>query len=466
MLRRALVWLGLYALPLAPGAAALPLRQAAPPKGKTPVTIPKRTVPVPKPAPEPEIGAVPEFPIATLAVEGNVRYPAPAILHLAGLKPGDRASKPAFEAARDRLLATGAFDSVGYRYFTAPDGRSYEAVFQVVESGPLYPFRLDGIPGDAGELTAFLRAKDPLYGPQLAATSPRISQYAAWIQEFAQTRGLKGTVVGKVEADAPGELTIIFRPEGNPPVVADVTFRGNLVVPSQVLKPAILGVALGVPFQEGRFRQLLDNSLRPIYEARGRLTVEFPKIAATPSADVRGLNVEVTVNEGEVFQLGELQLLGPGIPEAELRRVADFRSGDVANFQAVEEGIERMRRLLRRNGYLAAVLTPKRTLHLAEKRVDLTVEIQPGDQYHFRRLKVEGLDIQSEPVIRKMWALAPGDPMNPDYPEIFLKRIEADQVFDNLKTTRSELRLDAETRAADVVLLFGKAAETRPILKK
>jgi outer membrane protein assembly factor BamA len=453
----------ILALLLAGGAQSPPARSANAPK--TRMTPPKKPVPKPKPVPEAAVGELREYPIATLKVEGNSHYPEAAIVRLSGLKAGDTANKPVFEAARDRLLATGAFDSVGYRYFTASDGQSYEAVFQIVESGPLYPFRAEDLPFPSAELDRHVAAKDLLHNRQLPATRARIALYSSWIQELAASKGFGGTVLGKVEADGPGQLAIVFRPGGSVPVIADVTFRGNTAVPSSALKPAILGVAIGVPFQEGRFRQLLETSIRPVYESRGRLNVRFPRVTATPSAGVKGLNIEVILEEGDVFQLGEVRLRGAGVSQSQLLRAADFKPGDLANIQAIQEGVERMRNSLRRDGFLMAVVTPERTLVPEAKKVDLLVDVETGDRFQFGRLLIEGLDIHSEPVIRKMWVLKPGDPFNPDYPGLFLQRVEEERIFENLKATNSEVKLDPSQKTAEVRLLFGKAAEKKSILR-
>lgn len=41
--------------------------------------------------------------------------------------------KAGFESARERLLATGAFDTVGYSYAPDPNGKGYAATIQVTE---------------------------------------------------------------------------------------------------------------------------------------------------------------------------------------------------------------------------------------------------------------------------------------------------------------------------------------------
>jgi outer membrane protein assembly factor BamA len=427
----------------------------------------KPAQPAKEAAPAAAPGELKEFPVSALSVEGNRAYPVDAILRVAQVKIGDPARKDLFEAARDRLLATGAFDSVGYRYFTASDGVSYEAVFQLEEAFPMYPFRVEDLPAGVPDVQKWLRDNDPLSGPKIPATRIKIERYASLIQQLAGKAGFSGQITGKVEADAPEKLLIVFRPAGVSPVVAEVRFQGNQAIPETVLRQAILGVALGVRFQEARFRQLLETSVRPVYEERGRLGVSFGEVKTERSTQVNGLNVRVTLTEGPIFELGEIKLAGPdGLREAELMAAAALKPGEAANMTAVQEGIERMRQSLRRAGYMMAVLTPERTLDADAKRVRIKILADPGSLYAFRRLLVRGLDIETEPVIRKLWTMKEGQPFNPDYPDQFLQRVRDGGIFDNLGKTRSSIAIHQAEKTVDVTLEFGGAAERQSILKK
>ena len=70
------------------------------------------------------------------------------MLAVAGLKVGQMAGKEDFEAARDRLVATGMFETVGYKFAPGGDRNGYAASFQVVEAQPAYPIQFDdlGVP--------------------------------------------------------------------------------------------------------------------------------------------------------------------------------------------------------------------------------------------------------------------------------------------------------------------------------
>jgi outer membrane protein assembly factor BamA len=78
-------------------------------------------------------------------------------------------------------------------------------------------------------------------------------------------------------ASTPGEFVILFRPARSDPAVAEIAFEGNQAIPTSALQNAIAEVAVGLPYKEEAFRQCLDSSIRPLYDARGRIRVEFTK---------------------------------------------------------------------------------------------------------------------------------------------------------------------------------------------
>src|SRR5450631_1009331 len=97
-----------------------------------PTRAPAKKGAVPK-KPAPAEVAPSKWPVETLTVEGNRKYTREQVLTVAGLKVGQLAGKADFEAARDRLSATGAFETVGYKFAPGTNGQGYVASFQVTE---------------------------------------------------------------------------------------------------------------------------------------------------------------------------------------------------------------------------------------------------------------------------------------------------------------------------------------------
>ncbi|MCS6952104.1 MAG: POTRA domain-containing protein [Bryobacterales bacterium] len=396
-----------------------------------------------------------KWPLESLAVEGNRRYTRDQIASLTGLELGQAVGREEFEAARERLLATGAFESIGYRFQPAASGKGLAVTFEVTEVEQVYAFRFERLPLSEAELESAVRQASPLFGERIPATDRALAQCTAAIEKALAARGAAQTVVARLTADAPDQLVIVFQPAAPPPVIAEVRFTGNRLFPETVLRNAISGVAVGVPYSENRMRQLLDTSIRPLYEMRGRLRVAFERIAVEKSPAVEGVVVTVAVSEGETYSLGEAVFEGEGVPLEELRAAADFKSGEPANFAEINEGVGRIRRALGRRGYLRPEVEMARQIRDESKTVDLRIRVTPGPQFTFGKLRIQGLDLNAEAAVRRLWTLKPGAPFDATYPDYFLERIREDGVFDNLRRTKSVLEVHEDSRTVDVTLIFG-----------
>jgi outer membrane protein assembly factor BamA len=428
--------------------AAPVLAQTTPPK-----RAPAKKAATAKKAPA-EVSS--RWPVERLTVEGNRNYTREQVLAVAGLKVGQLAGKAEFEAARDRLTATGVFETVGYKFEPGPNKQGFVASFQVTEVEPAYPVRFEGLRMLNEDIESVLRAKDTLYSPaRLPASKPVIDRYTAWIQEYLVSQGLTEKISGQVTQLAAEQFAIVFRPARNLPAVAQVTFQGNQVVPQGVLRETVHTTAIGSPYTESAFRELLNNAVRPVYEQRGRVRVSFPEVRAEPVSDVEGVHVFVKIDEGQSYELGKVEIAGPSPVDASvLIKAGDFKTGDVANFDRVNEGLEKIRVAVRRAGYLDAKVTSERSIDDARKAVDVAVHIEPGAQYAMGKLTIVGLDLNGEAEITRIWTLKEGKTLNPEYPDHFLNRIKEEGLFDGLGAAKADMKVDAAKHTADVTLTF------------
>jgi outer membrane protein insertion porin family len=421
--------------------------------GQTPAKTPKKAAPAKTSAPAP--AAPQKRAIASIAVEGNRIFSKEQVLAVAGLKIGQPAGRPEFDAARDRLVESGAFESVAYRFAAAPTGEGIAGTLEVAEVQQVYPVEFQDLHVSSLELDSVLKAKDPLYSREkLPATRPVLERYTKWIQDFMATKGNKEEIAGQVMQVA-GDFAIVFRPSKPLPTVAQVTFEGTQVVSQEKLREAIVG-AIGSAYTEDVFRQTLGTVIRPQYENRGYLRARFPELRTTPAEDVKGLHVFVKVDEGEKYEIGKLTIEGPTpIAAATLVKTSELKAGDLAEMSKVNEGVERIRRAVRREGYMEVRVLADRKLDDEKKVANFSVRVDPGPQFTMGKLKTVGLDIHGEAEIRRIWILKEGQPFNPEYPDLFLRRIKEMALFDNLGVTKAEYTMNQRNRTADVTLTFG-----------
>jgi outer membrane protein insertion porin family len=428
---------------------------------QTPTKRPPRK-PAPKPA---ETAPAPldpsKWPLETFTVKGTSKYTRDQILALSGLRIGQTVAKADFDAARDRMVASGAFTSVTCGFQPAPDGKGYTALFEVVEVPELYPLHVEDLPIGDADLLAFAKQKDPLAGPKIPGTKEALERYKGIVAELLASKNYHEPVSGKLISEVAPDLIVLFRPMTPQPSVSHVKFTGSAAIHAAILQNAMLDVARGLPYSEAGFRQQLDANVRPLYDAKGYVRVSFGKLTTEPDPTVKGVIVTVEVKEGPVYKLGAVHVSGVGAErESEMVNLADLKKGEAVNFDLVKTATQRMEHTLRRDGYLQVASTPERRYDDAAKTIDLTLRIVPGSQFTFAKLNVANLDIETEPVIRKMWGLGEGKPFNVDYPQHFLDRVKEGGVFDNLKNTRFENKIDPDKHTVEVTLYFNEKLQT------
>jgi outer membrane protein insertion porin family len=414
----------------------------------------------PFPAPSQTNQPPDRWPIESLSVTGNSRYETGRILAASGLKVGQVAGKEDLEAARTSLMATGVFASIAYSYGPTPSNKGFRVTYEVIEAPDVYPFRFERLDASSKEMEDWLRRSDPLFSDRIPATQPVLKRYASAVEAFLASQGKKETVVGGLTPDDAGQMVVVFSPAAPPPSVAQVMFTGNTTISTPTLQNVMAGVAVGTLYTEARFRQVLEANIRPLYDAAGRIRVAFPKVTVEPAKDVQGVAVTVDIQEGEVYSLDKVKLDGAGLPEKELLRTADFKTGEVADFKEIDAGLDRMKKRLTRDGFMHPQTRVERTIRDAEKKVDIVVHVDPGTRYVFGKLSIEGLDLNGEAAVRKSWGMKPGAPFDTQYPDYFLGRVREDGLFDNLGKTKSAIRVDEQAHTVDVTLSF--AAPEKP----
>jgi outer membrane protein insertion porin family len=225
-------------------------------------------------------------------------------------------------------------------------------------------------------------------------------------------------------------------------------------------------VAVGTEFTEPAVRRLLDASIRPLYEARGKVRVAFPKIVTEPSKrpEVVGVSVTVSVEEGPIYKLGAVHFTGAAARQAkELEDLVKWRTDETINFDEIKAGLNRIVKRYKTTGYLHAVARADRTIDDKEHTVDLAVNVDAGPEFKYGALEIRGLDVISEPAIRKMWGAKEGKPFDAEYPDAFLKEVHDQGIFDNLGDTSAQTKVNEDRKTVDVTLIFlgSKPADAR-----
>lgn len=429
-------------------------------------TAPPRT-PAPKAAPQPAEGL---GILRSLQVRGVKHFLDPdgrpgSVLRVLGLELEKPVRTEDLERARDRLLATGCFETVGWRYELAPP-RAVQVTFEIGEPPQFLPWMLDRVPVTREEFEARAAKEFPLLRQTLPPSETVLERLAGVLQRLAAEKGVTEPMAGRVMLVGKDQLTIVLGPKAPPPNIADVHFTGTKALRADYLRKQMVQLAIGTPFFEPNFRFLLENQVRPYYDAVGRLRASWKRITAEKAEGIFGVVVTVEVDEGPVYRLEKIQLRGTPFSDEELQEIGQFKVGEPAGMSEIGQGVERILDRLREKGHMKASYKASRRLYDDRQSVEVFVDVDPGPVYTMGRLQIKGLDLESEPVIRKLWAIKPGEPYRGGYAESFVQRIRAMDLFDFLSEIRHEVKVDEKSHSVDVLLTFvgekPKPAPKRP----
>ena len=398
------------------------------------------------------------FPLRAVEFEGNETFASEDLAAVTGLELGQPVRKPDFDSALRRLNETGFFEGLRYRF--EPLGDGYRLIIAVQELSELYPVRFDGFDVPSEDLAKLLRERLPLYADVVPVGGPMVRMMVNRLQSWWEEQGGEGQVVADIVPATGGGFDMLVGPERETNRIAFTTFSNTGDVDPLELQRTFNQAAIGEPYSEARLLELLQHNARPLFTEHGYMNVAFCPCESRPDPDTEGVLVEVQVEQGEVYLFGDVVWPEPlPIDDESLAKVNQIGPEQVANMRAAYGTMAAIGEGMKRQGYMKAHARFDDRIDHENRRVHLDIEIVPGTQYVFSRLIVKGLDILSEPAVRKRWGMQVGEAFDVRYPAYFLDRVKADAMFEGLKRTSWSVEIDEASGRVDVTLVFSGVAE-------
>ncbi|HEX4747975.1 MAG TPA: POTRA domain-containing protein [Bryobacteraceae bacterium] len=403
----------------------------------------------------------------SVTFKGNSRYSTEEILGETGLHVGQKVSSAVLEQARTKLQATELFNGVAFNFrFSGTVPPEYDVVYDVQENDQVFPMHFERLNTSPDAIRAYLKTHVPFYSDKIPGTAAVLNRYIAAVQDFVHQSNPSLKVKASVSNDDPAQLAVLFTPDVPPPTISQVQVSGNVGVDTGTILRAVNQVAIGVPVTDARLKEILDGTMRPVFAAKGYAAVTFPKVETVPAPTNQGVILKVTIQDGPVFKFGAIHFHGTGLSPDDIRASIPFKPGQLFNGDSVDNFRVDMMHKMRRKGLLDASVTTEAQSNDANKTVDVTYNLVPGETYNFNKLDVKGLDASTQPVIEKLWGEKAGKPFNPDYPDFFLKKVEEQGLFDHLADTHADFTADASTHDVVVHLYFKGGEPRKDAMKK
>src|SRR5262252_45682 len=394
-------------------------------------------------------------------IEGQKHLSEAQVVAITGLTVGAAVGRVDLQAAADKLVQTGLFDKVSYRFET----RAGVVVTYHVEESPRVPAYFDNIPWFAdSELADAIRKKLSYFDGTLPEGGGAVDQAADAITELIASHGLQVTLQHEVTGNPDGDGKIqMFRVEGPSLRIEKLEFGDAGLLTSKAVQQHLEEI-VGKPYSRMAIDLFLTEAIRPVYLAKGCLHPKLgpPEIRLTGDPNQKlpeRVPVFVPIDPGPVYHWKEVHWTGNAtVSEFTLGGDVGLKPGEVADGMRIEAGWDRIREELAHHGYLDAKVDPAARYDESAHTVSYSVTIQEGKQYRFGKMVLTGLSPAAEKKLHAAWPIPQGEIFDKiKYEEVLTKlQLHQEQIFGELplhyESVGHWLQADANTGTVDVLL--------------
>jgi outer membrane protein insertion porin family len=340
-----------------------------------------------------------------------------------GLEEGAPLDRAALDRRVKELWERKLVDDV--RVEALAEGDGVRLVVTVVERPVLRSIDYEGLKGisrtDVNERIAKeqidVREGDPLdLGELKRLESTLEAMYAEKGFRFADA-------TFRLEEVSPTERRVVFAiDEAEKVRIGDIRFSGNRVYGDFRLK-----LAMKKTKETGLVSRLMRKDIynpaaieedlqkvRDLYRGAGYKTAAVlePKLSVIEKGARRRLGIEIPVEEGARFKLGEIRLEGASVFREEVLRSRFKRPrGGWLRKKTIDEGLDAVRDMYRNFGHIMVEVEGE-LVERAGNVADLVVEIREGDQFRVGKLEFEGNTRTRDKVLRREFRVHEGTLLN------------------------------------------------------
>ena len=375
----------------------------------------------------------PSGPISAIDIEGNLRVESEAIrAHISS-----RVGEPLTEAVVDQdvkaIYRMGFFDQVNAEV-TRRAGRLV-LIFHVKERPYVTDVKLEGLKHfkltDEKVQQALKLHPGSILDPQMVNATEN------GLRKIYQDKGYLDATVKFRTVPGPNNSAIgIFAINEGPLVrIGKIEFHGNKVLSSRRLRSAMETRPfnlLSYVFDTGILdpKKLQDDRERitALYYQHGYLNAHVGEPVITRHNGK--LTITMDIDEGDQFKTGKVDLAGDlKVPEKDLTSKLTLKSGEVFKPSTMQHDVLTLSDFYSDRGYAFVNVEPRTQVEPDKHLVNVTFDVNPGQQVLVDRIKITGNTKTSDKVIRRELKIQEQEPYSASAIRISKARLDSLGIF-------------------------------------
>jgi outer membrane protein assembly factor BamA len=353
----------------------------------------------------------------------GVPQPQAELLAYSGLAPGKPLSHAEIDAAAQKLMDTGLFSNIQYKY----DG--IELLFTMTPADGALPVQFANFPWwDDAALTSALEAKVPLFHGTLPAEGGLQQSVINALTAMLAQKGVTASIAAMPSNDLAGKtIAIAFHIDAPPVQVGTVTLTGASAAFADPVS-AIEKAAAGQNF-DGAVESTLNMALKAVYHRQGYLEAAMNGFAHGEPQVAGGkvlVPISATIVEGPQYKVASITLAGSTlVSQDDFAKTAKLHPGDIANEDLLRGTLATLAMPYKAHGYLRAKIDGAPRFDTTAHTVSYAVTVEPGPVFHMGELSLINLSAQQQADVLKFWPLHEGDVYDATVATSFLVRNKA-----------------------------------------
>ena len=349
-----------------------------------------------------------------VVVQGNRRVEASTIQSYFQLKAGERLDEIKINNAYKALIGTGLFQDVQIR--RGPGG---QIIVTVVEAPVINRVQFEGNKKLKDEqLSTEVQSK-----PRGTFSRAVVQSDVQRILEIYRAAGRFDIRVDPKIIELPNNrVDLVYEiSEGPKTTVKRIIFVGNRSFSDRRLKDVIktgeTGILAFLKSNDVYDRDRVDADrelLRRFYLKNGFADIQIVSSLAEYDPERRGFVITYTIEEGDVYRFGAVEVLSNvrDVDPLALRSRLRMRSGGIYNADLVQSTVEDMTVEMSKRGYAFAQVRPRGDRDMQGRIINLTFVIEQGARAYIERINIRGNTRTRDYVIRREFEIAEGDAYN------------------------------------------------------
>ncbi|MBQ7185559.1 MAG: outer membrane protein assembly factor BamA [Alphaproteobacteria bacterium] len=351
--------------------------------------------------------------VSRIDVNGNKRMDTESVRILSTVKVGDNLNNEGLNQVAKKLQESGYFSKINVQM----NGNVLK--IDVTESPIINMVTVEG----NDEISTEDIKKEIKIKERSSYDESVIGADTARILTIYQRKGFFGTKVEpkKILLDD-NRVNVVYEiSEGHPTYIKSIKFNNNKRFSDRVLRGEILSrehawwrfMAQFDVYDEDRI-QYDQQMLRQFYLRNGYVDFNVTNARGTFTPDREYYSVEFTVDEGEKYDIGKIEIDNPfsDIPDDELYDVIKTSSGDTYNIDEIEETITALRGKVADYGYAFINVEPVPTKNDDSRTIDIKFKIQKTNRIYLNSINILGNVRTFDSVINQLTPMRPGDPFS------------------------------------------------------